>query len=310
MPDPCAVDWRSLIDDVLLQAIRGYAATAGPALRSVFLTGSYVRERWNPERPNVNLYFVADSADTVRIRFELGVLFSGIRRQCRSRGIDFIVDCHPFTISQRDTDWSAAPLLTLTTKVFDAAQLPARLNVSPTIGYGWWQSHRILHGDPDFLAVFELPPARDEAWFRGAHAALCHYRRMLDHLPWALDPQTDPARLLEETCRYAEETIKDGVHFGATDEEVVTGAETEILHDWAGRARDFFLDRYGPDGGWAVDTVAELKASVSRPGHSTDEVRRRWQEAIRVWEVVWSRYAALVSERNLAGDLRRLLTWM
>lgn len=308
-PDP-DVEWRAIIDDVVLHALVAYAEAAGPAVRTLYLTGSYTQGRWNPKRPNVNAYFIARSEDATRVRSELSGVFSEIRRRTRERGVDFLVDCHPFTISQRDTDWMRAPLLTLTTKVFDESLGAERLGVSPTIGYGWWVSHRVLYGQPDALAVFASPPPRDEAWFRGAHEALCHYRRMLDHLPWAIDPEVDPHRFLEETCRYAEEAIKDGVHFGATDAEVADASELEVLHHWAERARDFYADRYGPEGVWAVDFIAALKESVLEPVHDPAQVRDLWQQSIQLWEVVWARYVALAGERRLPSHLTQVLAWM
>ena len=126
MLEPAAVDWRSLIDDVLLRRLTDYAAGV-PAVRTVYLTGSYVRGMWNPERPNVNVYFVVDPAHTDEVRSGLADVFSQVRAETRIRGADFLVDCHPFTISQRDQEWGSHPLLTLTTKVFDAARLPERL---------------------------------------------------------------------------------------------------------------------------------------------------------------------------------------
>lgn len=309
MLEPAAVDWRSLIDDVLLRRLTDYAAGV-PAVRTVYLTGSYVRGMWNPERPNVNVYFVVDPAHTDEVRSGLADVFSQVRAETRIRGADFLVDCHPFTISQRDQEWGSHPLLTLTTKVFDAARLPERLGVSPTIGYGWWLSHRVLHGDESSLAVFEVPPPRSEAWFRGAHAALSRYRAVLEHLPWAIDPRLHPGWFLEETCRYAEEAIKDGVHFGVTDEEVVGAGETAILHDWPAVARDFFLGRYGPDGAWAVDAVARCKAAVLACEVSPAEAMAHWRDALRVWDVVWSQYAGLARRHGMPDDLLGILSWM
>jgi len=309
VPKPAAVGWRSLIDDVLLRRLTDYAIGV-PAVRTVYLTGSYVRGMWNPDRPNVNVYFVVDHAHTAEVRAGLAEVFSQVRTETRNRGVDFLVDCHPFTISQRDEEWGSVPLLTLTTKVFDARRLPERLGVSPTIGFGWWLSNRILHGGEDDLAVFEVPPPRSEAWFRGAYAALSHYRAVLDHLPWAIDPRLHPGWFLEETCRYADEAIKDGVHFGVTDEEVISAADTAILHDWSGVARDFFLERYGPEGGWAVDAVAGMKAAVLDGEAGPSEAMAHWRDEVRVWDVVWSQYTSLARSHGMPDDLLRILTWM
>lgn len=312
MLDTVTTPWQQLIDDVLLSALVAYARGAGDDVRTVYLTGSYVRGSWNQRRPNINVYFIAAPEATARVRAELSAVFADIRRRTREHGVDFVVDCHPFTISHRDTEWLDAPVLTLTTKVFDAAYADDehRLLVSPTIGYGWWATHRVLHGEPDALKMFARVPGRDESWFRGAHAALCHYRRMLDHLPWAIDVEAHTHHFVEETCRYAEEAIKDGVHFGATDEEVLAAADVEILHHWTSAARQFYSERYGPDGAWAVDAVAALKQAVLQEGHSPEAARAHWQDAVRVWTVVWRGYLRLVEQRALPTELTRVMSWM
>jgi hypothetical protein len=305
-------DWSQLIDDVLLVRLVDYANRSQGKVQTAYLAGSYVRGTWNPERPNVNVYFIASLGAAASVRGDLSRTFAEIREHTREHGVDFMVDCHPFTISQRDTAWLEAPLLTLTTKVFDGAYADAqgRLLLSPVIGHGWWATHRVLHGDVDALRFLEEPSVRNEDWFRGAHAALCHYRNVIDHLPWAIDPAAHTERFVEETYRYAEETIKDGVNFGSTDEEIADSSNFRILHSWAPVGREFYGERYGPQGVWAVDAVASMKTAMLRGGNSVDDALSLWHDAMAVWLVVWSQYLRLVSERGLGDDLRRVMSWM
>lgn len=310
MPKPAAVGWRSLIDDVLLRRLTDYAIGV-PAVRTVYLTGSYVRGMWNPDRPNVNVYFVVDHAHTAEVRAGLAEVFSQVRTETRNRGVDFLVDCHPFTISQRDEEWGSVPLLTLTTKVFDASRLPERLGVSPTIGFGWWLSNRILHGGEDDLAVFEVPPPRSEAWFRGAYAALSHYRAVLDHLPWAIDPPSSP-RLVpggDVSVRRRGHQRRGPLRRHRRGSDLRSGYSDPPR-----------LVRRGPGllpSSGTVPKVAGpstpnlgMKAAVLDGEAGPSEAMAHRRDAVRVWDVVWSQYTSLARSHGMPDDLLRILTWM
>ncbi|MEU4338104.1 hypothetical protein AB0F59_26200 [Micromonospora lupini] len=304
------IDWRGLIDGVLLDGLLAYAKNSGDKVDTVYLTGSYTRGTWNQHRPNVNVYFIAGVGHASAVRAELASVFADIRDAVRAAGVDFTVDCHPYTIGQRDAEWLDKPLLTLTTKVFAIEHSTSRYHISPTIGYGWYATHVVLHGRPDALDVFSAPPPRDDTWFHGAHAAVSHYRNLLDHLPWALDPRRYPDRLVEESCRYAEEAIRDGVHFGSTDAEIADASNVEVLHRWAAEGRQFYLERYGPHGANAVDTVARLKQESLRSGHTPEESLKLWQDALDVWAVVWSGFVRLSEARGARTELSRVIAWL
>jgi len=173
------IEWATLIDDVVLARITDYAVSQPDAVETVYLTGSYARGSWNPRRPNLNVYFIAAPGRAPRVRAELGRVFADVRRALREQSVDFVIDCHPYTISQRDPAWLDRPLLTLTTKVLAGEASQDRYNISPTIGLGWFAAHKILVGSPEALSVFGRPPARDRAWLNGAHQALSHYRNIL-----------------------------------------------------------------------------------------------------------------------------------
>jgi hypothetical protein len=244
------------------------------------------------------------------VRGQLGRIFAEIRRDLRIEGVDFVVDCHPFTISQRDPEWLDRPLLTLTTKVLEGEAAADRYGISPTIGLGWFAAHKVLVGRQDALAVFGCSPTRDWAWLHGAHLALSHYRNILDHLPWALDRETSPQRLVEESCRYAEEALRDGVHIGLTDHELEAGWNIEILHDWAKIGRDFYRERYGDAGVTACDLVERLKdATVTGPWNPA-AAERAWLDALRVWSVVWDGYCRLARQMGARAELLRVTAWM
>lgn len=304
------VDWPQLIDGVLLASLVGYASSHRGDVDTAFLTGSYTRGSWNPLRPNVNVYFIAAPGRAPSVRIALGRVLADARRELRDHGVDLAIDCHPYTISQRDPEWIDRPLLTLTTKVFDGENEHERFHVSPTIGLGWFATHKVLVGRADVLTMFGRPPIRDREWLHGAHQALSHYRNILDHLPWALDSQEAPTRLREEACRYAEEALRDGVHIGLTDDELAAGRNIDILHDWAEVGRSFYLDRYGEDGVIACDIVARLKDQVANPHCDPDAAERAWRDALRVWNVVWEGYRALAVRMGAGPELLKVTAWL
>lgn len=304
------IEWATLIDDVVLAKIIDYALRQPDAVETVYLTGSYARGSWNPRRPNLNVYFIAAPGRAPRVRFELGKVFADVRRALREQSVDFVIDCHPYTISQRDPAWLDRPLLTLTTKVLAGEASQDRYNISPTIGLGWFAAHKILVGSPEALSVFGRPPARDRAWLNGAHQALSHYRNILDHLPWALDWETAPQRLVEESCRYAEEALRDGVHVGLTDEELEAGRNIEILHDWARVGRDFVGDRYGEAGIAACGTVERLKAAVVAEHCDAATAEQAWLDALQVWSVVWEGYCRMARRMGAEPELLRVTAWL
>lgn len=304
---PTHVDWPRLIDEILLAGLADFAGRSSGDVEGVYLTGSYVRGSWNPERPNVNVYFFAAKGRAARVRWELGKIFVDLRRELRVQEVDLVIDCHPYTISQRDPAWRDRRCLTLTTKVFAAEQAEDRYGVSTTIGLGWHTTHRVLFGRADMLSVFGRPPARDRRWLHGAHQALSHYRNILDHLPWAVSCSP---RLLEESCRYAEEALRDGVHIALTDAELAAGRNIEILHEWAQVGRAFYLDRYGEDGVTACDIVDRLKSELNAGRCAQDTAERAWLDALAVWDVVWRGYRDVATHMDAPPELLRVTTWL
>lgn len=303
-------DWPRVIDGILLAGLVAYASSNREDVDTAFLAGSYTRGTWNAVRPNVNVYFLAMPGRAAAVRLSLATVFDEIRRELRSEAVEFTVDCHPYTISQRDPARCDRPLLTLTTKVFASDHAGERYHVSPTIGLGWSKSHRVLVGRADALAVFAQPPSRDRLWLHGAHQALSHYRNILDHLPWALDTADAPIRLLEESCRYAEEALRDGVHIGLTDEELAAGLNVQILHRWAEVGRDFYRDRYGERGVAACDVVDRLKLMAGASNCDREVAEQGWLDALQVWEVVWHGYRRLAIRLNAPAELLHVTSWL
>lgn len=308
--DPARPDWSTLIEDVLLARLVEYGSTHADRVDTVYLTGSYVRRTANPARPNVNVYVIATAGHARTVRADLGRQLVAARAELRSLCVDLAVDCHPFTISQRDPDWLDRPLLTLTTKVLDGAAAAQRYGMATTIGLGWSRSHRVLVGRPDALDVFGQPPVRDLDWLHGAHQALTYYRNLLDHLPWSVDSTKHAARLFEESFRYSEEALRDGVHIGLTDDELTAGENITILFDWASRGRDFYRDRYGEAGARAYDTVADLKALLVPSPCTAETAERAWSDALDVWDVVWDGYLRLAERMDAPAYLRRVTAWL
>lgn len=303
------LQWSVLIDDVLLSRITNYALAALDRVDTAFLAGSYVRGAWNRARPNVNVYLIAMPNRSAQVRLDLAGVFVAIRNELRGSGVDLAIDCHPYTISQRDPEWTSHPLLTLTSKVLAGEAADLRYSVSPTIGLGWYAGHRVLAGRADALDVFGVPPRRDAAWLLGVYEALSHYRNVLDHLPWALHRDTEAPRLLEESCRYAEEALRDGVHIGLNDDELAAGRNIEILRDWKLVGREFYAERYGERGLWACDTVERLKDRLGEPCTPAD-AESAWRDALEVWSVAWQQYLVLARDRGLAAELQQVTAWL
>lgn len=304
------IDWQELVGSLVLPALVGFASGSGGRVETVYLTGSYLRGSWNPRRPNLNVYFVAADGHAPAVRIELGRRFHDLRTELRAAGVDLTVDCHPYTVSQRDPEWLDRPVLTLTTKVLEGEARHERYRIAPPIGLGWYRAHDVVFGRHDALDVFATPPVRDRAWLGGVHQALSHYRNVLDHLPWALDWLTSPHRLLEESCRYAEEALRDGVHVGLDDDELASGDNIRILHDWAVVGRDFFEDRYGEAGVVACDTVARLKAAVGEGTCTPEEAERAWLDALDVWSVVWEGYLRLARRMRAEPERMEVTAWL
>jgi hypothetical protein len=150
------IDWPRLIDEFLLRRIIDYARDNPDDVDTAYLTGSYAQGTWNPHRPNVNLYLIATPRRAEQVRLTLGRIFADVQRDLHAEDVDFTVDCHPYTISQRDPAWSDRPLLTLTTKVLAGEAAADRYHISPTIGLGWSAAHKILVGRPDAHGVLGL----------------------------------------------------------------------------------------------------------------------------------------------------------
>jgi hypothetical protein len=304
------VDWPKLIDGILLAKLIEYGSSNRDMVDTVFLTGSYTRGSWNPVRPNVNVYFISEVGRAARVRLTLGRVFADIRRELHDHDVEFAVDCHPYTISQLDPAWTQRPLLTLTTKVFDNEYAAERYHVSPTIGLGWFVGHKILLGRDDALTVFGQPAIRDQLWVSGVHQALSQYRNILDHLPWAIDGETAPSRILEESCRYAEEALRDGVHIALTDDELAHGKNIDILFAWRDIGRRFYAERYGEEGLVACDIVDRLKSQVTADPCDPDTAGQAWLDALRVWRLVWEKYRALAIQFGAGPELLRVTAWL
>jgi len=252
---------------------------------------------------------IAQPGRSPKVRLDLADVFAEIRDRLRRDALDLVIDCHPYTISQRDGSYASLPLLTLTSKVLAGELAPQRYAVAPTIGLGWWASHRILTGREEALHPFRSPPQRTEAWLLGVYEALSHYRNVLDHLPWALDSRRDAPRLLEESCRYAEEALRDGVHIALTSGELAMGHNIEILRDWATVGESFYAERYGEAGSWACETIRGLKERLGEtctPSAAADA----WEDSLRVWSLVWDRYLSLARQHCLAKELHQVTAWL
>ncbi len=285
--------WETIIQELVLPSVRARAA-AEASCRAAFLTGSYVHGTFNRTRPNLNMYFVSRPRESDDLRLALADEWAHIRQRLREDGLELVIDCHPYTVSVRDAGWINAPTLTITTKVFDAAEEAHRYSLPPTIGVGWLMAHRILHGDA--TALHALAPGDDHelGWLTAIHEALGRYRNILDHLPFALPWNEHPFLLAEESVRYAEEAIKDGVAAALPTTALAEGAQWPVLQRWVETSRAFYAEHYGPEGVAALAEVTTLKESLGDVRFSTSDAIDVWRRALAVWHVVWARFCARV----------------
>lgn len=290
----------------VVAAIRAFAEERPTLVRTSFLTGSYLTGHWNRSRPNLNVYFIAQAGRADDLRLAAGDLWREIRAGLAVQGRTLLVDCHPFTLSRKPLQDADGLPVTVTSKVLEVEHRSRRYRLPPTIGPGWAANFRVLTGEAADLDCLRAHPRRNEEWIATVHSALSHYRNILDHLPWAVDRLHEPAVLVEEAHRYAEEAVKDALALGLTDEELSAGRHIVLLSDWATTALPFVAERFGVEGTAATAVVAELKAqsAVSNRAGSS-EAEAAWRKAQDVMAWAWRVYLPVA--RELCPDRPELL---
>lgn len=296
---------ESVLEQDVIDPIRRFAVTRPELVRTAFLTGSYVAGTWNRRRPNLNAYFIAHPYRDIELRWAAAELWASIRERVRGYGYTLLLDCHPFTVSSRLPAEADLPLITITSKVFEGEYAGNRYRLPPTIGSAWLPNIAMLAGDRADLECLRPAPTRDGEWIRTLHRALSHYRGILDHLPWALDCRAAPSLLVEESSRYAEETIKDALALGLTAGELAAGRHTELLVGWQTRAAAFIAERFGPAGTRAAQRVAALKVAAAAGAATLDLALDSWRTAREVTDWAWTVYLPVALE--LCPDLPDLL---
>ncbi|HEY1585879.1 MAG TPA: hypothetical protein VGH63_09350 [Polyangia bacterium] len=292
--DGDALPWEELIEEVVLAGIREQCDAARALCRTAFVTGSYVHGTFSRLRPNLNVYFIAWPDRSAELRLALARAVVQLRARLRERGVELAIDCHPYTVAQRDPKWLEQPTLTLTTKILDGAHAHNRYSLPPTIGLGWLAAHRVLWGEADALRALGFDRDDELGWLTALHEALGRYRNLLDHLPFALAWHDDPFLLAEESVRYAEEALKDGVAAALSVSQLNEGAQWPVLSAWRARGEEFYAAHYGPDGVVAVQRVAAMKERLAEPIIDIAEAEALWRHALEVWRVVWRRFCTRV----------------
>jgi hypothetical protein len=283
------------VTDVVVPALRAFSADRKELIRTSFLTGSFISGRWRRERPNLNIYFVALPGRANDLRWELGLLWADLRARLASDQVELLVDCHPFTLSQREAGTAAWPLVTVTSKVLAGERTAWRFDLPPTIGPGWAANFEVITGDPADVELLARSPSADEAWVRAVHSALGHYRNVLDHVPWALDVTRFDRHVVEESARYAEESLKDALSFRLDAQELSTGRHIVLLDGWQTAAGEYISSRYGEAGVDAARRVAALKAAAADPRPiPAESVRDWWTSALLVWDWAWTEFLEVV----------------
>jgi hypothetical protein len=288
-------------DDALTAIVLPHLAAfcAGPhGVRTGFVTGSFVGGAWNRTRPNLNVYFVsgAQAGDAAALRWALRGVWRELRGLLEAAGIELVVDCHPYTVPQRRCATQETPVITVTSKVLDAAAPDGRYWLAPTIGPGWASRFRVLSGDARDVELLAPHPVRDAEWARTVHRALSYYRNMIDHLPWAVDRDGRTGDLVEESARYAEEAYKDALALALTPGELAAGGHIGLLAGGVPATAAFTAERFGADGTRALDLVLRLKTAAARAGATEADAHAAWQDANTVWEWAWSRYLPCAAE--------------
>ncbi|MFD0570720.1 hypothetical protein ACFQ0T_17805 [Kitasatospora gansuensis] len=112
-----------------------------------------------------------------------------------------------------------------------------------------------------------------------------------------MDREHSPWVLVEESCRYAEEAIKDSLALALTGEELRDGRHIALLADWARSAQTFIAERFGPDGVAAAALVAELKEAAARSEQADPaEALAAWRTAQSVMAWAWAQYLPVARE--------------
>lgn len=299
------MDWEEIIEDCLLATILEFCEHKSEIMSAVFLTGSYIRKAFNRAKPNVNVYFVSAPGCAESLRVELSHVWTKVRECVRSRGAEFTVDCHPYTVSYRDLEYLKSPLLTLTTKVFEGSRSSSRFDLPPTIGPGWLLSYRVIWGDESQMDYFKSHLEPNLEWIQTIHEALCRYGNILQHLLWALPWEEYPLLLAEESVRYAEEAVKDCVAIALTPKDFSDGTQFNVLFNWKQLATEFFDDRCGEEVSKLVQQIARLKQLQLNVTISSEEAIEVWLEANSIWNVVWKEFS-----RRVTRDFPEHSAWL
>lgn len=281
---------NTAIEDLIIAPLQ--QAAIAPVCLVAFATGSYVFGKQDPVNPNINIYFLVEDGAGPAFRLALAKRFQSIRHALRQQRINFCIDCHPYTVSYRELDFSNA--ITLTSKVMEhKSGDSAPWSLPPTIGQLWLNHVRILSGDEGFLAELAREAKPDADWFQAIHEALSRYKNILDHLPWCLDWATYPELLVEESLRYAEEAMKDSLTLALRPDEINSDIRTNLYIHWKEGAAGCLAERFGSDGKWIADTVAEMKSRFrTEQIWSVEDAATAWKTALKVWEIVWEKYQA------------------
>jgi hypothetical protein len=286
------------VSEHIVPDLRSFAVERTDLVRTAFLTGSYISGRWRRERPNLNVYFIAASERAVDLRWALGNFWADLRGRLAADEVELLLDCHPFTMSQRPPESVTWPLVTVTSKVLAYERADRRYDLPPTIGPGWAANFEVLVGDADDVLLLKPSPSADEEWVRTVHSALSRYRGILDHLPWALTPTIHGRYLLEESARYAEEAFKDSLSLRLSPAELSGGMHVTLLDGWQTSSADHVAERFGTAGVAAAQRVTALKAAVAEPGPvSAEDAEAWWRSALSVWDWAWSEF------REVAGRI-------
>ncbi|MEN0648045.1 hypothetical protein NSQ82_03200 [Caldifermentibacillus hisashii] len=285
--------WDEIIENNVIDSIKEFCSNNIKYVSTCFITGSYVRKEYNIKSPNVNIYFISKENQRLSLISKLSYLWKVIEEKLEYNNVQLHIDCHPYTLSFRDIKFNNK--ITLTTNVFDLSQNNEKYNL-PTMGPGWMKNHEIIFGTSDDLAPLKQPLEKNHIWFNAVHEALTYYKNMLIHLPWALDWIENPYLLIEESTRYAEEALKDGINIALDYKELHNNKNLELLHLWQTQAKSFFEERYQDEGVWAFNKVDEMKKINSDTEITAEMAISIWEDSLKVWEIIWKKYCKQAEE--------------
>ncbi|WP_243525743.1 hypothetical protein [Bacillus pseudomycoides] len=268
------------IEEIVEDLIQSINDELSEDLRIGFVTGSYVRQQYAIDEPNVNIYLVskADKYEAVNLRYR--DMLGAIINRWKDR-VEIFIDIHPYLYSNRTAELNL-PRISLTTNVFDGSAEDNRYNMPSNIGNGWNKSYRLICQDETVLNSLKNTVYKNEMWWREREFGFRMYKHQLEALPHVYDFKVRPLLLYRESLHYAEEVIRDGVGIKLSDQELQEGGDLDIIHHWRQKLLEYYNFRYHKNTANLVSEFIEFKNAPVEYQSSYEGAERCYIWAIKV----------------------------